>query len=178
MFSFNLLGSQKLTGVQCSIPVFEGLLSNEQGNKEVSKLLYRAAEFHAFAKLRLHTDETLAHLETTTKVFGKQIRHFRDEICPRFDTFELPSEVDKRNRRKARQGTAAGASTSQPQGRKRKGLNLQTYKFHSLGDYPRFIRLFGGTDSFSTQPVSALHILLFDTLTTSRYDRESSRISW
>ena len=32
-------------------------------------------------------------------------------------------------------------------------LNLFTYKFHALGDYVRTIRLFGGTDSYSTQLV-------------------------
>ncbi|RXW14483.1 hypothetical protein EST38_g11371 [Candolleomyces aberdarensis] len=146
--------------LQCSIPAFEGLLSNEQGNKEVTKLLYRAAEFHAFAKMRLHTDETLTHLETTAKVFGKQIRHFHDEICPRFDTFELPGETNRRNRQKARRGAATGVPTSRTQGRKRKGLNLHTYKFHSLGDYALFICLFGGTDSFSTQPGELVHKLV------------------
>ncbi|KAJ2914038.1 hypothetical protein MD484_g6384, partial [Candolleomyces efflorescens] len=147
--------------LQCSIPAFEGLLSVEQGNNEVSKLLYRAAEFHAFAKMRLHTDETLDHLETTTKQFGKQICHFRDNICTKFNTFELPSEVEKRNRRMARQVRhTAGAATSQPRSRKKKGLNLHTYKFHSLGDYVRFIRFFGGTDSFSTQPGELAHKLV------------------
>jgi hypothetical protein len=55
------------------------------------------------------------------------------------------------------------APTSRPQGRKKKGVNLQTYKFHSLGDYAQFIRLFGGTDSFSTQTVSQLYLLLLET---------------
>jgi hypothetical protein len=33
-------------------------------------------------------------------------------------------------------------------------LNLLTYKLHALGDYVRSIRLFGTTDSYSTQIVS------------------------
>src|SRR6266498_1347136 len=36
---------------------------------------------------------------------------------------------------------------------KPKTLNIFTYKFHALGDYVWTIRLFGGTDSFSTQLV-------------------------
>jgi hypothetical protein len=39
-----------------------------------------------------------------------------------------------------------------PQGKKR-GLNLFTVKLHFLGDYVRHIRLFGTTDSYSTQLV-------------------------
>jgi hypothetical protein len=82
----------------------------------------------AFAKMRLHTDETLRHLETTTKVFGKQMRHFRDEICPRFETFELPGETEKRNRQNARQDTGAGsdftASRSKKEGSKPSNLQI------------------------------------------------------
>ena len=38
--------------------------------------------------------------------------------------------------------------------RKPKVLNLLTVKLHFLGDYVRHIRLFGTTDSYSTQLVS------------------------
>jgi len=43
--------------VQCAIPVFEGLL-DEPYNTLLMQLLYRAAEWHALAKLRVHTDAT------------------------------------------------------------------------------------------------------------------------
>jgi hypothetical protein len=38
-------------------------------------------------------------------------------------------------------------------GRRRKLLNLNTYKFHALGDYVAAIHLFGPTDIYSTQLV-------------------------
>lgn len=38
-------------------------------------------------------------------------------------------------------------------GRKDKVFNLKTYKFHSLGDVVTCIRMFGTTDSYSTQTV-------------------------
>lgn len=38
--------------------------------------------------------------------------------------------------------------------RKHKTLNLNTYKFHSLGDVVSTIHIFGTTDSYSTQIVS------------------------
>jgi len=50
---------------------------------------------------------------------------------------------------------AAAGSTS---GRKPKNLNLFTYKWHALGDYVPAIRLFGGTDGFSTQVVSDIYL--------------------
>jgi hypothetical protein len=40
------------------------------------------------------------------------------------------------------------------QSRRKKSFNLQTYKFHALGDYVASIRRFGTTDSYSTEPVS------------------------
>jgi hypothetical protein len=46
----------------------------------------------------------------------------------------------------------AGASEKQ-KGRLRKTLNLNTYKFHALGDYTRMIRRYGMTDSYTTEVV-------------------------
>ena len=43
-------------------------------------------------------------------------------------------------------------------GRRPKVLNLSTYKLHALGDYTSQIRMFGTTDSYSTQSVG--HIVL------------------
>ena len=45
-------------------------------------------------------------------------------------------------------------STSIRAGRRRKTLNINMYKFHSYGDYARIIRIYGTTDSYSTEPVS------------------------
>ncbi|KAF6759053.1 hypothetical protein DFP72DRAFT_777416, partial [Ephemerocybe angulata] len=43
--------------LQCSIPVFEGLLpeGHETDNKDILTLPYRTAEFHAFAKMCVYT---------------------------------------------------------------------------------------------------------------------------
>ena len=66
------------------------------------KLLYRTAEWHGFAKLRMHTDFTLDHLEELTKEFGQLMRQFRDLSCSHFQTVELPREVEARKRRQHR----------------------------------------------------------------------------
>jgi hypothetical protein len=106
------------------------------------RLLYKAAEWHALAKLRLHTDSTLDLLEAVTREFGRLMRQFRDKTSDKFNTVELPRESGTRN----------GGSRSS----KKKTLNLNTYKFHALGDYVTTIRLFGTTDSYSTQLVSSI----------------------
>ncbi|CAA7265767.1 unnamed protein product [Cyclocybe aegerita] len=56
--------------LQCSIPAFEDLL-DEPYNTCLMKLLYHMAEWHAFAKLRQHTETTLTHLEGVTTELGK-----------------------------------------------------------------------------------------------------------
>src|SRR5258705_359905 len=172
------------------------------------KLLYRTAEWHGFAKLRMHTDVTLDHLEELTKELGLLMRQFRDLSCSHFQTVELPREVEACKRREQRAqakkpptstGRGIGSdptalslsNTIQPRStasttnvntsasnasptpavppststRRPKTLNIFTYKFHALGDYVRTIRLFGGTDSFSTQLVrlSALDTIFIKT---------------
>jgi hypothetical protein len=155
-FATNASEMKKLAGrdfedlLQCAIPVFEQLLP-EPHNNHIMKLLFRTAEWHGLAKLRMHTDATLARLEEVTKDLGHLMRDFRDKTCAKFNTTELAREVEARNRRNARKKSSEAPSQSC----KVKTLNLLTYKFHALGDYARTIRMFGTTDSFSTQLVRA-----------------------
>lgn len=111
------------------------------------RLLYKAAEWHALAKLRLHTETTLDLLEAVTKEFGYLMRQFRDKTSDEFNTVELPRGADARK----------GGSRSS----KKKVLNLNTYKFHALADYVAAIRLFGTTDSYSTLLVRFFSVTLF-----------------
>src|SRR6267378_4152421 len=60
---------------QCAIPVFEGLLPSHH-NEIVMTLLYRLAEWHALAKLRMHTDPTLDFLDSITSILGRELRRF------------------------------------------------------------------------------------------------------
>lgn len=118
----------------------------------ILRLLYKATEWHALAKLRLHTESTLDLLEAVTREFGRLMRQFRDKTSDEFNTVELPRETG------ARKG-----------GARPKKLNLNTYKFHALGDYVATIRLFGTTDSYSTQLVGSIssHITMFILLNLS-----------
>ena len=116
------------------------------------------AEWHANAKLRLHTDSTVLALKELARSLGYQMRSFANKICPRYDTRELPREEAARARRRAKKASqnngdnAAPASTAKV-GPLRKAFNLLTYKLHALGDYVAHILRFGTTDSYSTQTV-------------------------
>ena len=76
---------------QCAIPTFEGLLPT-QYDKIVMTLLYRLAEWHALAKLRMHTDTTLDLLDSITTILGRELRQFRRTVCSAYATKDLPKE--------------------------------------------------------------------------------------
>lgn len=138
----------------------------------------------------MHTDSSLALLQTLTTEFGRLIRQFRDLTCSAYNTVELPGETAARMRRNKPSGivevpaiavgpqstalpsnlehstlpsstttahpTNPMASQGQDTSRRYKTLNLTIYKLHALGDYVNCIRLFGTTDSYSTQLVKFL----------------------
>ncbi|KAJ7481274.1 hypothetical protein B0H11DRAFT_1724177, partial [Mycena galericulata] len=176
LFSANASDMKKLGArdfedlLQCAIPAFDGLFPPEH-NTRVLKLLFRLAEWHSFAKLRMHTDPTLEHLRRLTPEIGRLMREFKNTTCKEYETFELPRETAARVRREQR--TAAARATadstpapptdphignsSTPRSKKAKTLNLNTYKWHALGDYVPTIQLFGPTDAYSTQLVRCFH---------------------
>ena len=78
---------------QCAIPAFEDLLGDSH-NKHLLKLLYWTVEWHGFAKLRLHTQATLDHLELLTKEYSHLMRNFCNLTCSQFETKELQWEVN------------------------------------------------------------------------------------
>ena len=136
--------------VQCAIPVFDGLFPDEH-NASIRILLFRLAEWHALAKLRLHSEDSFKLLELSLKQLTTQLRRFVKVTCAAFETKELPVEAAARWRREKTQ------VKNLPNGPRPKSFNLLTYKFHALGDYVQTIRLFGTTDSYTTQIVSTIH---------------------
>jgi hypothetical protein len=120
-------------------------------------MLFDLAAWHGYAKLRMHTDDTLDFFDTATIVLGQSVRKFAKTTCNYYHTTELPHEYAARGRREA--ALAAKQPQVPTKGKERAGpkfkpLNLSTYKFHALGDYADTIRRTGTTDNYSTQPVS------------------------
>lgn len=147
---------------QCSIPVFDGLLP-EPHNTAILELLFVCAHWHALAKLRMHTDYTLALLDKETEELGARLRAFSDKTCTFFDTKELRRETAARYRRNAKKAHSPKQRTSRRprnpastdnDAPRKKRYHLRTIKHHALGDYVKHIRMFGTSDSFSTEPVS------------------------
>ncbi|KAG2048807.1 hypothetical protein BDR06DRAFT_1012728 [Suillus hirtellus] len=135
--------------LQCAIPVFEGLFPSEH-DSAVQSLLYQFAQWHALAKLRIHSGSTLAFFEDTFNKLARKLRRFRACTCTAFVTTELPKEKAARQRRLAQHSEINIASQESTRARTKK-FNLNTYKFHAMGDYLRTIKHFGTTDSFTTQ---------------------------
>ena len=129
--------------------MLEGLLP-EPHNGAILDLVFVMGCWHAYAKLRLHTEQTLASFEQLTTDLGVLLRHFALVTCSSFNTMELPRESAARMRRAA---TNPSARASGSGGTKPKTFNLRTYKLHALGDYPRTIRERGTTDNYTSQRV-------------------------
>lgn len=140
--------------IKCSVTCFSGLLP-EPHNTCVLNMLFDLATWHAYAKLRVHTTDMLAFFETATTALRKSIQQFMKTTCEYYRTYELPQETTVRGRRKAAvSGRGGGVQGMVNLQRKERKLNLSTYKFHALGDYPNTIREMGTTDNYTTQPVS------------------------
>lgn len=128
------------------------------------------ATWHAIAKLRMHSTSTVTVLEGVTKTLGQLLRRFNDHVCPKYTTHKTSSELQKQARRKAsedakkksQQPATANVNAEKPEkvASTNHDFNLAAYKPHALGHYPLWIRLFGTTDSYSTQTVlSFLHLI-------------------
>lgn len=142
------------THEQCAIPVFEGLLP-EPHNSAILQLIFYLAHWHGLAKLRMHSDVTLAILDKETTVVGRLLRNFNTNTCPQFKTKELRREAEARQRLQAKKQPKGGQSlSSSAPSRKPRTFNLNTYKIHAMGDYVENIKMYGTTDSYSTEPVS------------------------
>jgi hypothetical protein len=135
-------------------------------------VLFRLAEWHALAKLRVHTETTLAALEKVTRIVGQELWKFRDVTCASFRTVELPNEAAARQRRTMDQSStsASTSASSRSATRKPKTLNLNTYKFHAMGDYVDTIRTFGTTDSYTIEDRLLGHLKVLVLISTRRHD--------
>jgi len=146
---------------QCCIPCFEGLLPAPH-NDSIVKLLFLASYWHSLAKLRLHSETTLKVLDNVTVLFARALRHFKEVTCPCFNTVETDREYNARRRGAERRMSHQQANTEQlpgTSGKRHKTFNLLTSKLHALGDYVETIKVFGTTDSYSTQIVRFIGVL-------------------
>jgi hypothetical protein len=86
---------------QCARAAFDGLLPDPHDGILMA-LLQSCAEWHALAKLRMHTEETLSLLETQTTILAARFERFIDTTCSFYDTKETNKEQRARLRRSAK----------------------------------------------------------------------------
>lgn len=133
-------------------------------NSIVLTVLFELAQWHALAKLQLHSTTTLASFKAATSTLGQAMRAFRRHVCSQYQTRELPRETQSRQRRRAAQ--ASTSSSSDTLAPKFKAFTvLNTPKYHRLGDHARAIAETGTTDNKSTQMVRAGVLVHFSLLT-------------
>jgi hypothetical protein len=114
----------------------------------------------------MHTNQTLDIFDDVTVQIGAEFRSFTKNTCAAFNTRELRRESEARKRRKSKKANKRASMNPVPEPsagpladrtddeRLPKKFNLQTYKYHSLGDVVNTIRRYGTSDSYSTEPVS------------------------
>lgn len=123
--------------------MFDGLLATAGHNDMVLDLIFDFAVWHAYAKLRLHSDTTLTLFDDSLRSLGFFLRLFKSKVCPAYATRELPSEEAARTR----QGRSE---------RRIREFSLNTYKIHSMGHYSPSVRELGTFENSSTQLVCQL----------------------
>ena len=92
-------------------------------------------------------------MDDVTVGLGVQFCEFHNKICPKFQTRELPREATAHQRRTQKNHQSGANTETNNKEPYLKNFNLETYKYHSLGNYVATIRRFGTTDSYSTTMV-------------------------
>lgn len=122
---------------------------------------------------RDNIDMTTAHGEQNTEPVPEE-RHRTQE---NLDTgTDIPAEHQQADSETMLSSSeTAATATTRNSGRRRKTLNINTYKFHSYGDYARTIRTHGTMDSYSTEPVSNVRCLVTQTRLSVKFDPGGAR---
>ena len=134
--------------LQCALPVFEFMLEDDFDDI-VQDMLWESASFHALGRSHAHWTASLEIFRRAVVTLGKEMRKFDRNVCHNNETTELPAETASRQRRK--QASSKGKPVSVTPNIRH--FNLNTYKYHRLGDYPAAVLEFGPLDVYSTQTV-------------------------
>ena len=109
------------------MPCFEGLFG-EPFEAPIQNLLFTMAAWHAFAKLRMHTDQSLAVFEALTTILGTVVRYFAKHVCEHIKVNGIPKEPGSRQHESKK---------------KDKDFNLFTSKWHDLTHAADMVRRYG-----------------------------------
>ena len=97
--------------------IFLSLISLRSSlTQQWAHLFCSMSHWHGLAKLRMHTDHTLALLDEATALLGLKFRHFVNHTCTRFDTCELQCEANACVCWAAKKSTTSSALPCEPAG--------------------------------------------------------------
>ncbi|TFK20815.1 hypothetical protein FA15DRAFT_599043, partial [Coprinopsis marcescibilis] len=98
---------------------------------------------------------TILKLKRLTCDLGDDIWKFILETCSQFNTKELLQEYQAHTHQAAKKVSAMGNNQKASSlGKQKVTLNINTYKFHALGNIIQSIKMFGTTDNYMSQGVS------------------------
>jgi hypothetical protein len=106
-------------GKKIAIPAFDQLLPEPHGTI-VHQLLFVLAEWHALAKLRMHTELTVNLLEAKTEDLASSVCAFMEVTCAAYKTVETTKEYAARLKRSAKKARESD-TTHEAFGRKDTG---------------------------------------------------------
>ncbi|CDO77605.1 hypothetical protein BN946_scf184936.g30, partial [Trametes cinnabarina] len=150
----------------CFMPALEGLLPLAD-DQTVTDMLFELANWHGLAKLRLHTSVTINIMRVATDHMCRAMRSFARTTCKQYKTRELPKETEARVRREEKSKTTPNRTPKVVR------FNvLNTYKYHSLPDYPDYIKHGGTTDNYNSQVAELEH------RHAKRYYRRTNKIGY
>ncbi|KAJ3002922.1 hypothetical protein NUW54_g5587 [Trametes sanguinea] len=137
-----------------AMPAFEGLLPLHD-DQTVADLLFELVNWHALAKLRLHTEVTVDIFRAATSHMYAAVRTFARTTCKSYTTHELKKEAQARARRQSKSFNHGLSQTTEPRVVKFNVWN--TYKYHCLGDHPEWISFTGPLETCSTRTGEVEH---------------------
>lgn len=131
----------------------------------IQTLLWELLTWMSLAKLQKHTLYTLGELDASTTRLGSFLRQFAQKTADGYDTRDLPTELAKKARDKARRDAKSSRGVVAPApnsgaGAKKRVFNMNTPKIHGLGHVKPSIIRTGCADGTSTMVVSIEWYLL------------------
>jgi hypothetical protein len=104
------------------------------------------------------TRELRREFDTWVRKQHKKAQHLGTKTSNTAPALNSNPPVELSTHRSSHTSVTHGSGKSQATGaRLARTLNLNTYKFHALGDYTSIIRKYGTTDSYSTESVHVRH---------------------
>jgi hypothetical protein len=143
--------------IQCSIPVFYGLLPEKQEDEDsILEMLHCILEWQMLAGMDLHTEITLEQFKSTHRELGIHLRNFTDCVCTHFGTVNLTRDATRSNQQAEslfKSASVRHVDTKTSASSKWVAYNLARPKIHMLGYYASTIERLGVTLNTNSEQV-------------------------